>query len=160
MIIDFIIHDINKTGGQERSTLEIIKNLLFESMIIFTGAPVHEQMPQYLQAMDILVLPSLTRSHWREQFGHVLIEAMACEKPCLATDADPMNKIIQGSGLCFKEEDPEDLSTKMQVMLENPSEVEAMEKNAREVVKLKYTNHVIAMELFRISEGLVHDYKT
>lgn len=53
----------------------------------------------------------------------------------------PMNKIIQGSGLCFKEDAPAD--------------VEAMGKHVLKVVELKYTNHVIAQELFKISEGLV-----
>ncbi len=143
-------------GPFENELRHLIKKLSIESMVIFTGAPTHEEMPQYLQAMDVLVLPSLTRAHWREQFGHVLIEAMACEKPCLASDADPMNKIIAGSGLCFKEGDAADLALKMQLMLENPSEVEKKGKAAREEVQRKYTNQVIAEKLFQISEGLVN----
>jgi len=29
--------------------------------------------------LDVLVLPSVSRSNWKEQFGRVLIEAMACD---------------------------------------------------------------------------------
>ena len=32
-----------------------------------------------LSALDILVLPSRTTKNWKEQFGRVLVEAMACE---------------------------------------------------------------------------------
>src|SRR2546427_7156895 len=42
------------------------------------GVP-HPEVPQYLQQMTVLVLPSLTTPRWKEQVGHVLVEAMACE---------------------------------------------------------------------------------
>ncbi len=145
-------------GPFEGELRGLISKFSLDSIVLFVGAPVHEKMPQYLQAMDVLVLPSLTRSHWREQFGHVLIEAMACEKPCLATDADPMNMIIAGSGLCFKEADAADLSLKMQLMLENPSEREQMGKTARGIVEKKYTNQVIAKKLFEISGEIEGKY--
>ncbi len=171
MTIDFIIHDINKTGGQERSTLEIIKNLLVKNEIRVL-ASTHADMPSTVSQVRVPVLfrrPLILKDFFFRVFASFLVSksknclshatGTCAFSACLATDADPMNKIIQGSGLCFKEEDPEDLSQKMQVMLENPSEVEAVGKNAREMVKLKYTNHVIAKELFKISEGLMHDYK-
>jgi glycosyltransferase involved in cell wall biosynthesis len=44
-------------------------------------------MPLQYQQVDALVLPSLTRPNWKEQFGRVLIEAMASGVPVIATPA-------------------------------------------------------------------------
>ena len=40
-----------------------------------------EQIPAFLASVDAVVVPSRTRSNWKEQFGRVLVEAMACEVP-------------------------------------------------------------------------------
>ena len=40
-------------------------------------------MPDFYAALDALVLPSRTVSNWKEQFGRVLIEAMACGVPVI-----------------------------------------------------------------------------
>lgn len=37
---------------------------------------------RYLQCMDVLVLPSRTTRHWKEQFGKVLVEVLAVTGPC------------------------------------------------------------------------------
>ncbi len=141
-------------GPYEKNLRELVKSLGIEQKVIFVGAPTHEKMPQYLQAMDVLVLPSLIRPHWREQFGHVLIEAMSCERPCLGSDSDPIYKIIEGCGYSFKEGSSEDLALKMEKMLNNPLELSAMAKKARQVVGEKYTNQVIAQKLYQLSLNL------
>jgi L-malate glycosyltransferase len=52
-----------------------------------------------------MVLPSETRSNWTEQFGRVLVEAMACGTPVLGSDSGEIPKIIRatGGGLVFPE---------------------------------------------------------
>src|SRR5437667_191853 len=39
------------------------------------------QMPDFYRNLDVVVLPSRTRANWKEQFGRMLIEAMACGIP-------------------------------------------------------------------------------
>lgn len=50
--------------------------------VFLAGWHPQEQLPEFLAASDLLVLPSV-----REQFGMVLVEAMACGVPPLAVDA-------------------------------------------------------------------------
>ena len=62
-------------------------------------------MPRYLNMMDLLVLPSLTRPNWREQFGRILIEAMACQVPVIGSDSGEIPHVIGDAGLIFPEGD-------------------------------------------------------
>ena len=57
----------------------------------------HEQVPQALRAMDALCLPSLGTPAWKEQFGRVLVEAMACGIPVLGSDSGAIPQVI-GAG--------------------------------------------------------------
>ena len=42
----------------------------------------HDQVPQYLNAMDILVAPSQTVANWREQFGRMLYRGFCLWSSC------------------------------------------------------------------------------
>ena len=53
--------------------------------VIFKDAIHAQDVPLEMQKMDVFVLPSLTRPNWMEQFGRVLIEAMACETPVIGS---------------------------------------------------------------------------
>lgn len=65
----------------------------------------HDQMPTYLRAMDLLSVPSRTTAHWKEQFGRVLIEAMACGVAVVASDSGEIPFVVQNSGLVIPEDD-------------------------------------------------------
>jgi glycosyltransferase involved in cell wall biosynthesis len=65
----------------------------------------HGSVAQYLSCMDILVLPSVTTAAWKEQFGHVLIEAMACEVPVVGSDSGEIPRVIGDAGLVVPEGD-------------------------------------------------------
>jgi glycosyltransferase involved in cell wall biosynthesis len=58
----------------------------------------HHDVARYLGAMDVLVAPSQTTPRWKEQFGRVLIEAMACGVPVLASDSGEIPKVVGDAG--------------------------------------------------------------
>ncbi|MDQ6749621.1 MAG: glycosyltransferase family 4 protein [Actinomycetota bacterium] len=49
------------------------------SDVFLAGWHGHDELPNFLRAADVLILPSV-----REQFGQVIVEAMACERPAIA----------------------------------------------------------------------------
>jgi quercetin dioxygenase-like cupin family protein len=62
-------------------------------------------VPSRLAQLDALVLPSLTRPNWKEQFGRVLVEAMACGVPVVGSDSGEIPRVIGQAGLSFPEGD-------------------------------------------------------
>jgi len=65
----------------------------------------HDDVPEYLSAMDVLCAPSRTTPRWKEQFGRMLIEAMACGIPVLASDSGEIPHVVQDAGVLIDEGD-------------------------------------------------------
>ena len=64
----------------------------------FLGYVPHEETPRYLSAFDLLVLPSETQPNWKEQFGRVITEAMACGTAVIGSDSGEIPNLINASG--------------------------------------------------------------
>jgi glycosyltransferase involved in cell wall biosynthesis len=71
------------------------------------------EMPARPRALDALVLPSLTRPNWKEQFGRVLVEAMACGVPVVGSDSGEIPHVVGEAGLIFPEGDVEALRDRL-----------------------------------------------
>src|SRR5262249_1025710 len=65
----------------------------------FVGAVKDTDVPEYLAAMDVLVLPSRTTDTWAEQFGHVLIEAMAAGVPVVGSSSGAIPEVVGDAGV-------------------------------------------------------------
>ncbi|WGV29220.1 glycosyltransferase family 4 protein [Halotia branconii] len=81
----------------------------------------HSEVPQYLNAMDILVAPSQTVPNWREQFGRMLIEAFACGIPVIGSDSGEIPYVIQDAGLVVSEKDESGWVAAISDLLNSPS---------------------------------------
>jgi glycosyltransferase involved in cell wall biosynthesis len=63
----------------------------------------HHEMPDYMNAADIVVLPSLSTPKWKEQYGRVLPEAMACGKLVVGSDSGAIPELVAEYGLIVPE---------------------------------------------------------
>jgi glycosyltransferase involved in cell wall biosynthesis len=77
------------SGPLEADLRKKVKKLGLNKNILFTGERKHEEIPVWMNACDLFVLPSLN-----ESFGVVLIEAMACGKPVIGTQVGGVPEII------------------------------------------------------------------
>lgn len=105
----------------------------------------HEQMAQGLAAMDALVLPSRSTSDWIEQFGRILIEAMACGIPVLGSDSGAIPEVIGKAGLTYNEGDVAGLA---RLLKQLPSKSKALSRAGLRRAK-DYEWRAIAPQLAR-----------
>jgi glycosyltransferase involved in cell wall biosynthesis len=103
-----------------------------------------EKIPEFLSKMDILILPSLTTPQWKEQFGRVIIEAMAAKVPVIGSDSGEIPNVIGDAGLVFKEGSPLDLASKIMSLVSDEKFYMQCVKRGYERVKVNFTNDVIA----------------
>lgn len=65
----------------------------------------HSQMGAYMNVADVVVLPSITTPQWKEQYGRVAPEAMACGKLVLVADSGALPELVGDAGAVFPEND-------------------------------------------------------
>ncbi|MGI6367596.1 MAG: glycosyltransferase family 4 protein [Anaerolineae bacterium] len=103
-------------------------------------------MPAILAGLDVLVLPSLTRPNWMEQFGRVLIEAMACGTPVIGSDSGEIPHVIGEGGLVVPEGDASALSNALRRLQEDAALRRNLVERGRRRVLEHYTQARIADE--------------
>ncbi len=92
--------------GPERPRLrEMTRTLGIEDRVTFLPRLKSTDMPAFYRGLHVLVLPSQERPNWKEQFGRVLIEAMACEVPVIGSDCGEIPNVIGDAGLLFPQGD-------------------------------------------------------
>lgn len=129
-------------------------NNLLEEVEVIQGVT-HDKIPDYLAKLDVLVLPSITTSVWKEQFGHVLIEAMAGGVPVIGSSSGAIPELIGESGLIFEEGNPTDLVKKIQMLKNNEKLSKELSQKGELRVKDLYTQEKIAKETFRFYQQIL-----
>jgi len=77
------------------------------------------QVAEYMNALDVLVLPSRTCRNWKEQFGRVLVEAMACETCVVGSDSGDIPNVIGDAGLVFHEGNDRELAQHLRQLMDD-----------------------------------------
>jgi glycosyltransferase involved in cell wall biosynthesis len=86
-------------GALDRFALE------YPGRVHIENGVAHDQVPAWLSAMTLLCAPSQTTPAWREQFGRMLIEAMACGVPVVASSSGEMPSVVGDAGIVVPERD-------------------------------------------------------
>jgi glycosyltransferase involved in cell wall biosynthesis len=115
----------------------------------------HDEVPAQLQRMSLLVLPSLTTPAWKEQFGHVLIEAMACGVPVVGSDSGAIPEVIGDAGVVVKEGDPGALAAALDDLLRNATRRADLIARGRSRVLAHYSDDSVARRLAAVWQGVL-----
>ncbi len=130
--------------------------------IIWIESVPHDDVPRYINLMDSLILPSettyqfktLSAVGWKEQFGHVLIEAMACKVPVIGSDSGEIPHVIKTDGLVFPEGDAAALAEKIALLIAQPEQHNALAEKGYRRAMAEYTNTALAKRLLDFYETL------
>ncbi|MDT8324343.1 MAG: glycosyltransferase family 4 protein [Bacteroidota bacterium] len=116
----------------------------------------HSEVPRHINVMDMLVLPSYTVAHWKEQFGQVLVQAMASEVPVIGSTHAEIPRVIGDAGFTFEEKNWEEMRTAIQHLLDDPALRTEYGAKGRARVLEQYTNTRMAEKTMAVYRAL-HD---
>ena len=104
--------------------------------IIFVGQVPHGKVAEYLNEMRLLVLPS-----YSEGLPHVILEAMACGVPVLATPVGAIPDVIKDceTGFLLKSNDPRHVAERIVDLLNKPELLEKVSVNAYNFVRENFS---------------------
>jgi glycosyltransferase involved in cell wall biosynthesis len=104
----------------------------------------HDQVPRYLNAMDVLCAPSQTSPHWREQFGRMIIEAFACGVPFIGSDSGEIPFVVGDDGVIVGEKDQAGWCSVLTELLQDPARRQELTVRGLERARTEYAWHVVA----------------
>jgi len=96
----------------------------------------HEKVPQYLNKLKLLILPSFT-----EGLPNVILEAMACGTPVLATPVGAIPEIIKDgeTGFLLESNDPQHIADRIIELLDKPDLLKIVSANAYKYVRERFS---------------------
>ncbi len=104
------------------------------------------EMPAQYHKIDVLVLPSLTRPNWKEQFGRVLVEAMASGVPVIGSDSGAIPDVIGAAGLIFPEGAADALANHLHTLRTDHAVYRRLSAQGRQRVLDHFTHEHIAAQ--------------
>jgi glycosyltransferase involved in cell wall biosynthesis len=115
----------------------------------------HDDVPGYLNAMDVLCAPSQTTPHWREQFGRMLIEAFACGVPVLGSDSGEIPYVLGDAGVALGEGDEQGWVAGLSRLLENPGTRWDLAERGLDRARGHYAWPIVARQHLRFFDALL-----
>jgi glycosyltransferase involved in cell wall biosynthesis len=124
------------SGPYQREFDRLLEALGVRSRVMHLGFIPHQETPRYLSNLDVLVLPSETQPNWKEQFGRVIPEALACGTAVVGSDSGEIPRLIResGGGLVFPEGDVAGLAAALEQMIASPALRQELARRGREWV--------------------------
>lgn len=111
-------------GGRENQIRKIEKrsrNLGIADIIEFTGYKPFKEVPSYIHAASLCVVPHTLTSHTDNTIPHKLFQYMLLGKPVIVSSCKSLRRIIEMTkgGLVFTANNPNDLAAKIEYLYKN-----------------------------------------
>ena len=143
------------SGSYEAALRALSVELGIQNHVDWLGQAASTQVPDVLRTFDVLVLPSLTRSTWKEQFGRVLIEAMACEVPVVGSSSGEIPHLIGEAGIVFPEGDTVALRGSLRQLASEPNLRSVLGKKGRQRVVDHFTQAQVAADTYAVYREMI-----
>ena len=138
-------------SGPQRDSLEnLARALNVHDRVEFLNWIPSTETPNFARSLDVFVLPSLTQSNWKEQFGRALIENMACGVPVIGSTCGEIPNVIGDAGLIVNEGDDAELANALIRLRDDLNLRNDLAQRGRERVLEKFTQKRVAEETVRV----------
>jgi glycosyltransferase involved in cell wall biosynthesis len=113
-----------------------------------------DDVPNYMNAIDILCVPSQTTPTWREQFGRVLIEAFACGVCVVASDSAEIPFVVGDAGSIVGERDADGWRREIDALLRDAVRRRALGERGLHCAQTQHTWAAIGARYVEFFESL------
>jgi glycosyltransferase involved in cell wall biosynthesis len=114
------------------------------------------QMPLLLSRLDVVVLPSRSTARWREQYGRILVEAMACGVPVVGSSSGEIPNVIGKAGIVFPEGDSKKLAEALTSLAEDRELRRKLAVAGRERAIEHFSQESIAAQTYAVYQDLMN----
>ena len=101
-------------------------------------------MPTVLARIHCLAVPSLTTRTWKEQFGRVIVEALACGVPVVGSDSGEIPNVVGEAGIVVREGDAGALRGALRRLATDAALRAELARRGRDRVLERFTHRRIA----------------
>ncbi len=150
---DFVIAVAGK-GAQKENMERLMKETSTENHFRFLNFVSYDEVPDVYRMADIFVLPSYPTMTWQEQFGMVLIEAMACGKPVISTNSGSIPEVIGDAGVLISPGNFFQLAEAIGNFMNNRDFALEMRNRARRRVETYFDAQKNAMRFYEVVKAL------
>lgn len=128
-------------GPEEHSLKTMIAALGLAGRVTLCGPKTHEELPGEYNAAHVLAAPSIMdRNGDRDGLPNVILEAMACGRSVVSTNAGAISSAIKNreNGLLVPQGDPAALAAALQTLAENHGLLQTLGGRGRKLVEREY----------------------
>jgi glycosyltransferase involved in cell wall biosynthesis len=137
-IVGGVIRSHRESAAFEAAVRQRIAQLGLEDRVIQVGFVASPDVYRWIRAMDVVVVPSRT-----EAFAHVVLEAMACAKPVVATGIEGnLDAFVDGESGLYAAHSTESLAGAVAELLDDPQRAEEIGRAARVRAELFFDESV------------------
>lgn len=111
---------ITGKGAQLDNLRKIVADTGLAEHVVFTGFLPYREIGRLYNLADCIVLPSIPTLTWQEQFGMVLVEAMSCRKPILASNSGSIPEVAEGASVLHAPGNWRELARDMVTLMDDP----------------------------------------
>jgi len=132
------------------------QRLNIQDRVSFLGYIDHSDIPPYLSSLDFVVLPSETQPNWKEQFGRIIVEALAAGTPVLGSDSGEIPHLIErtGGGLTFEEGNASACARQLATLVRNGDLRDRLARQGQQYVTTNYTHQKLAHSFVETIEAV------
>jgi glycosyltransferase involved in cell wall biosynthesis len=140
--------DIVGYGAELRKLVSLRSNLGIDDNVEFTGPVSIEDVRKILAKSDALVLSSRRSKVWEEQFGRILVEAMAEATVTVGSRTGAIPEVVGSEDLLFDEDDHHELAAILVRLAANEAELVGQQRRLWHRAGRFYTNQSLTARRF------------
>ena len=143
-------------GEYKPELTKLAEALGIANRVVWVDGVPPENVPEYINCVHTLVLPSRTTPGWVEFFGRVLVEGMACEVPVIGSNSGEIPNVVGDAGLIFPEGDARALADRLrQVAWDESLRTQFIQRGLERVKEFMW--ETVAQRTYTVYRELVPD---